>query len=101
MTRPFVARSLGLVALSWCWIAPVPCWARPPQETTTYTYDALGRLVTSTTAGGPNGGVTVQPAYDPAGNRTQYNVSGSSNTSPMKFIVVPLAGMTLIPIPVG
>jgi len=40
-------------------------------ETATYSYDALGRLVATTSSAGP--GSTI--AYDAAGNRTVYNVS--------------------------
>jgi YD repeat-containing protein len=42
------------------------------QVSTTYTYDALGRLKTVTTAGG----ATVTYAYDAAGNRSQVVVAG-------------------------
>lgn len=39
-------------------------------EVTTYTYDALGRLVAVTTSGEPNNGLAISTAYDPAGNRS-------------------------------
>jgi YD repeat-containing protein len=42
-------------------------------ETKTYTYDALGRLVATTVT---NGAATTI-AYDPAGNRRSYTVSGA------------------------
>lgn len=45
-----------------------------PTETTTYSYDALGRLVTSSRAGGPNNGLAMATCFDPAGNRAQYFV---------------------------
>lgn len=45
-------------------------------ETTVYTYDALGRLVTTTVAGGPAGGTQTGTTFDPAGNRSTYTVSG-------------------------
>ena len=45
------------------------------QETVTYTYDAQGRLVASSTSGGPNSGTTSSIGLDPAGNRTSYVVS--------------------------
>ena len=51
-------------------------------ETTTYSYDALGRLTISTTAGGPNNGIATGIAYDPAGNRSAYNVTGASASPP-------------------
>lgn len=38
-------------------------------ETVTYSYDALGRLVASSTAGGPLNGNTNSTEYDEAGNR--------------------------------
>ncbi len=73
------------------------------QATTTYTYDALGRLVGSTT-----GATTTTIDYDPAGNRKTYKVSGAANgvddgagaSVPVKprFVVVPLNGFTLIPL---
>jgi YD repeat-containing protein len=64
-------------------------------ETKTYTYDALGRLVTTTTSGTVNNGATVNTTYDPADNRTSYQVTGSVS----KVVVVPLNGLTVIPIP--
>jgi YD repeat-containing protein len=42
-------------------------------ETTTYTYDALGRLVTSTRSGGPSSGVNMATCFDRAGNRLRYD----------------------------
>lgn len=45
------------------------------QETATYTYDALGRLIATSTSGGPNSGIAMSTAFDPAGNRTNYTVS--------------------------
>jgi hypothetical protein len=48
-------------------------------ETISYTYDALGRLVGASTTSG-NGGqpVSVSITFDPAGNRSSYSVSGTS-----------------------
>ena len=63
--------------------------------TTTYTYDALGRLVQANTTGTVNNGVQMTTSYDPADNRTSYVVTGSVN----KVVVVPLNGLTVIPIP--
>jgi len=47
------------------------------QETTTYTYDALGRLITSSISGGPNNGTQTGTNFDPASNRTNYTVTGT------------------------
>lgn len=70
-------------------------------ETSTYKYDALGRLVQTTTTGGPSSGTKIAVVYDKAGNRSNYNVTGSPNTIPVtrsRVIVVPLNGYTVIPI---
>lgn len=77
------------------------------QETTTYTYDALGRLISSKTSGSQN--VTTNTSFDAAGNRTNYSVTGAANGSgdpgasagiptTKKFVVIPLNGFTIIPI---
>jgi hypothetical protein len=47
-------------------------------ETTTYTYNTLGRLTKLQISGGPGNGAQVQYQYDNAGNRIQYVVSGST-----------------------
>jgi outer membrane biosynthesis protein TonB len=44
-------------------------------ETTSYSYDALGRLVSATSSGTVNNGLATTIAYDPAGNRQSYNVA--------------------------
>jgi hypothetical protein len=71
------------------------------QENITYTYDALGRVVTETHVGGDNDGMVVTYSYDAAGNRTHYAVAGANNAFPFgaKVIVVPLNGFTIIPVP--
>lgn len=63
-------------------------------STTTYTYDALGRLVNASTAGTVNNGAQVNTTYDQADNRVTYEVTGSTS----KVVVVPINGMTVIPI---
>ena len=63
-------------------------------STTTYAYDALGRLVQASTTGTVNNGVQMSTAYDAADNRTTYQVTGSNS----KIVVVPINGMTVIPI---
>lgn len=90
------------------------------QETTTYTYDALGRLTGSTVSGGTASGTKTAITYDQAGNRARYEVTGSQSggdsgggsggdgagvpgtggtgggIAPKRFIVVPLNGYTVI-----
>jgi hypothetical protein len=51
-------------------------------ETVTYTYDALGRLVATTSSGTVNNGLATSIAYDPAGNRSSYSVSGVGGGAP-------------------
>lgn len=52
-------------------------------DTTTYTYDPLGRLVAISTTGGPNNGLSIGTGYDPAGNRTTYTAgTGAPPPSP-------------------
>lgn len=43
-------------------------------ESTTYTYDALGRLISSSNVGGPRDGKAVLSSYDDAGNRRTHAV---------------------------
>ena len=77
------------------------------QETTNFTYDAKGRVVTVQRTGGPSNGSTTQYAYDPADNRTNVTVTGSPNGSgngsgsgasatTRIYVVVPLNGLSLI-----
>lgn len=63
--------------------------------TTTYTYDALGRLVQANTSGTVNNGAQMVTSYNPADNRVTYQVTGSSS----KVVVVPINGLTVIPVP--
>lgn len=95
-----------LVAFMVLVLAVLPSYA--PAQTTTYHYDALGRLVrVDTTVNGAPVGTNID--YDAAGNRTKYRVAGapSSNSdtganaglpTTKRFVVVPLNGFTLIPI---
>lgn len=48
------------------------------QETVTYSYDALGRLVATSVSGGPNSGMSTATGFDEAGNRTSYTATTSS-----------------------
>jgi hypothetical protein len=47
------------------------------QETTTYTYDSLGRLIASSVSGGPNDGMQTGTSFDAASNRTNYTVTAA------------------------
>nr|WP_084787707.1 hypothetical protein [Sphingomonas yabuuchiae] len=46
-------------------------------ETTTYTYDAKGRLVQTVKAGGPGDGTTTTYSHDKADNRTRVVTAGA------------------------
>jgi YD repeat-containing protein len=86
----------------------LPSTGADAQETTTYTYDALGRLVAVTKSGGPSSGLQASYTYDHAGNRTNVTVtnapnggggdngSGASVPDQPLYVVVPLNGYTLI-----
>ena len=63
-------------------------------ETTTYSYDALGRLTATSTTGTVNNGVATGIAYDPAGNRSSYGVSGGPGPPPSP----PQAGLRSMPV---
>lgn len=62
------------------------------KSATQYTYDALGR-VTKVDYGA---GKFVSYSYDSAGNRTNVSTTGFP---PGKFVVLPLLGGLVIPIP--
>ncbi|MEH3098732.1 hypothetical protein [Sphingomonas adhaesiva] len=49
-------------------------------ETIAYSYDALGRLVAVVHSGTVNNNVQANYSYDPADNRTNVSVTGSSNS---------------------
>jgi YD repeat-containing protein len=67
--------------------ASVMCVSTPSraQETTTYTYDTLGRLTGSTISDGTQ----VSTSFDPAGNRTNYSVNITPPASPSFSISAP------------
>lgn len=52
------------------------------EETVTYTYDALGRLVKTVRTGTVNDNVQTSYQYDPASNRKQVTTTGSPNSQP-------------------
>jgi YD repeat-containing protein len=52
------------------------------QEVVTYVYDDLGRLIVTRTSGGVRDGQEAGTSFDPAGNRTNYRVSGVGGVSP-------------------
>lgn len=58
-----LAAALGIVALGSASIA---------SETITYTYDALGRLVTAKSTGATNNNEIRSYCFDKAGNRIQF-----------------------------
>jgi hypothetical protein len=85
------------------------------QETTSYAYDALGRLVLVTHSGSANDGTSTTYTYDAAGNRKSLVVAtsasggsgggdgsgnpGSGSNANTLYVVVPLNGYTIIPVP--
>ncbi|RMB24884.1 YD repeat-containing protein [Sphingomonas sp. PP-F2F-G114-C0414] len=77
------------------------------QETTTYTYDAKGRVRTSVRSGGPSNNVTTTYDYDTADNRKNVTVVNSTNSSGIDIgsgatvkttlvIVVPINGLSVM-----
>jgi len=61
-----------------CALSVVLVMASAASETQTYSYDALGRLISTSTSGGPNTGTATSATFDPAGNRSNYTVTGAS-----------------------
>ncbi len=55
-------------------VVSVVAGAAGASENSTYTYDALGRLVLTSHSGGPRSGTTVASSYDEAGNRAALAV---------------------------
>ena len=60
-------------------------------ETSTFTYDALGRLVATSISGGPRNGRTDAQRYDPAGNRSG-NASGQPLPTETTAVTFALSG---------
>ncbi len=77
--------------------------ARPASagETTTYSYDALGRLTNAAHSGSVNGGLNQAYSHDAADNRTNVTVTGSPFSTSARVIVLPLKGMPVIPLTNG
>jgi len=65
-------RHRRLLLLGGCAIVGVAASVASNAETVTYSYDALGRLRTSSVSGGPNNGTNTAICYDPASNRERY-----------------------------
>jgi hypothetical protein len=95
--------ALGITLIGSLALAAPPALA---QETSTYTYDAQGRLKSVTRSGGQNNGVATTYVYDKAGNRTNVTTAGSQNgtgntgggatSNAQGFVVTPLGGYSLI-----
>lgn len=66
-------------------------------ETTTYSYDELGRLTNVAHSGTVNSGLNQAYTHDPADNRTNVTVTGSPYSSATRVVVVPLLGGLVIP----
>ncbi|GAO40617.1 hypothetical protein SCH01S_49_00310 [Sphingomonas changbaiensis NBRC 104936] len=64
-------------------------------ETVTYSYDAQGRLVTAVHSGTVNNNVQATYSFDAADNRTNLTITNAFS----RVVVVPLNGLTVIPIP--
>ena len=88
--RPALRRSLLLLASGLALLPAVPSAA----ETITYTYDAKGRLTQAAHAGGPANGATTTYQFDAADNRTSVSTTGA----PGAIVVVPLNGISVIPL---
>jgi YD repeat-containing protein len=68
--RIFTARLV--VTLGFCCVVLGFSTLSQASETTTYTYDELGRLIGSSNSGGPRNGRQTVISLDPAGNRKAY-----------------------------
>lgn len=67
--------------------------AQAAPETTTYTYDELGRMVASSNSGGPRDNKQTSLSYDPAGNRTGF-ASGVPLLPPANAATFSISGPT-------
>lgn len=84
----FLAASALVIAC-----ASATAWA---SETITYQYDELGRLKKVTHSGTVNNNVTTNMQYDPAGNRSNYSVTGSTGVAFSISDVVATEGGSLV-----
>lgn len=72
--------------------AILPCSPAWPSETVTYSYDALGRLIVSAIANGPNNSRVMATCFDKAGNRArQVNTTGAAPSCPTSTNQPPVA----------
>lgn len=80
LQRLNMTRSLARAVLAFCLVLfiGVGIFASSVRasETSSYTYDALGRLVQVARSGTVNSGVSASYSYDPADNRTNVTVTG-------------------------
>ncbi|HLL29437.1 MAG TPA: Calx-beta domain-containing protein [Allosphingosinicella sp.] len=72
-----------MLAASLCALAT----AARGNETTTYSYDELGRLVATSKTGTVNAGQGTSILYDAAGNRMNYSMAGGAAPAPPAFSV--------------
>ena len=69
-------------------------------ETTTYSYDAKGRLTRVMHTGGPANGFVRTYGFDPADNRTSTTVAGALlDEGAHAVVVMPLHGMSVVVLP--
>lgn len=68
---------MKMLALAGAFLCLAPVGFACASDTTTYTYDTAGRLVSAAIQGGPNSGVTTNIVLDSAGNRIRYGVATS------------------------
>ena len=82
-------RYWSVVSLGTMAIAMIAGPAISQSATETYTYDALGRLVKIDRSGGQNDGKITGTCFDPAGNRTRYDLSDSAPAACPTFVSLP------------
>jgi YD repeat-containing protein len=90
--RKHFLNSFILVVASFAGIGPAHAG-----ETTTYSYDALGRLANAAHSGTVNSGLNQAYTYDAADNRSNVTVTGSPYSSTTRVVVLPLLGGFVLP----